>query len=1196
MLLDSGSESSLIKRSAIKDPGKIQKMATTIKIQGLDGKIFEVNDHILLNIWGKISVEFLIINDLENMREEIILGTNVFEKYKAIINYNNQSISLEDEKNKYIVKFSINDNPSEVKEIKKRIKTGKVKCTSADGKQIKELRRKIRNIKLGSRYSDSIESLDYDSSEMQDCSSDELQDCSSSESPESDWESVHSENDFLQKQEDLMNFNIDENEAFELNNICAQENDELFEKIYEEDELIDELNKSEYFDYNYENRPDLADENYTLRARSLNILRVMTENFCEKGIIMKEKLKEGVIMANSYVDRNFGMPRILILNLNENDIEIKLPKFKIEPYDADSKEKETKILIKRLNKTTNKLDLNRIDKLNEIMPKEHIKSKEQAELFDKIIKQYNRLFFLDNDEFSEIKDFTAEIQLKDEIPINIKQYRTPFGVRDQLKEEIEKMENDGIIEESNTVFNSPVLILKKSPDPITKKPRFRIVVDFRHINKKVIEQSYPLPRMDEIMNELGEAKFYTSADIHNAYHQIKISESSKKYLGFSVNNKKYTYKRLPQGISIAPFIFQSYIMKLMSGINPECINLFLDDILIKGKTLKEIYDNTIRVFDILLRNNIKLNAKKTILFANEILFLGMRISSQGIHPDVERIKKVINWPKPTTVKQVQRFLGFVSYYRKFIPKCYHLADPLYQLLRKENSFEWTQDCENSFEELKSRITSAPILAIPRTDSKFILTTDACSKGFGAVLSQIQDNVERPIAFWSKRIHDKTISKQKASHNFEFEALKAALHEFTPFLKHAGKFLVRTDNIALASILKNTDKNSERKMEWLIQLEGFDFDIQHIKGEKIPHADALSRLYVIRSQNDILNALNEAHDSAVGGHRDFLTTYNRLKDLNIIWPAMTKDIKQYIRTCDLCQKNKVTRYTKQKMKITDTPGEVWEKIILDMVGPVDLSINDNKYILTCRCLFSKYVIALPMKNASAEEVAKTFMKIITTYGSPKIILTDQGTNFMSKMFKNLCKMFKIDKIESTVYRPQTQGSLEVFHRTLKTYIMIFVKNTRAWDEILDLACFSYNTSVNKVTKYTPFEIMFGRKVTIPSTFQSKPLTHFSNYDDYLEKLKQNMRYSFDKIKENIEIEKEQRKKTYDRNANEKSFNIGDEILMLNENYSLRNKQSRWQGPWLVIEKINDHNYKIKCKEGRKWVEKIIHADKLKKYEN
>jgi hypothetical protein len=243
-----------------------------------------------------------------------------------------------------------------------------------------------------------------------------------------------------------------------------------------------------------------------------------------------------------------------------------------------------------------------------------------------------------------------------------------------------------------------------------------------------------------------------------------------------------------------------------------------------------------------------------------------------------------------------------------------------------------------------------------------------------------------------------------------------------------------------------------------------------------------------------------HNKPVGSHLGMNRMYDRLK-LFTMWPGMKQEQEEYIRQCETCQKNKITpNKTKLPMKITTTPEVVWEKCALDIVGSLCPTLDRNEYVLTFQDELSKYTLAIPVSQQNALTIAKVFVEeVILKFSIPQMVLTDQGCNFMSKVFTNICELLKI-KIKYTSYHPQSNGALGRTHRVLVEYLRCFISEDQSnWDKWLPYATFMFNTTPHTATGYTPHELLFGRKPNIPCILQKEPPETQYNYDNYVKEL-------------------------------------------------------------------------------------------------
>lgn len=274
-----------------------------------------------------------------------------------------------------------------------------------------------------------------------------------------------------------------------------------------------------------------------------------------------------------------------------------------------------------------------------------------------------------------------------------------------------------------------------------------------------------------------------------------------------------------------------------------------------------------------------------------------------------------------------------------------------------------------------------------------------------------------------------------------------------------------------------------------------------------------------------------------------------------------------------------------MQITDTPENAFDKVAMDIVGPLPRTRTGNLYILTAQDLLTKLVIAAPLKKTTSMEIAKAFTKkVICVYGSPKSILTDQGSNLISKLMKNFAKIFRIKRYRTTAFRPQSNGSLERSHHSLVEYLKQFTDQEEEWDEWLELATFSYNTSVHEGTKYQPFQLIYGRPARLPSArpYEDQTIT----YEDFITELITKIHEVQSLARENLISAKERSKRYYDRTTNEVNFLPGDYVFLL-KGKKKGKLHLPYEGPYEVIDIMPNGNVRIKL--GRK--DKIVHPNRL-----
>lgn len=335
-------------------------------------------------------------------------------------------------------------------------------------------------------------------------------------------------------------------------------------------------------------------------------------------------------------------------------------------------------------------------------------------------------------------------------------------------------------------------------------------------------------------------------------------------------------------------------------------------------------------------------------------------------------------------------------------------------------------------------------------------------------------------------------------------------------------------------------------------------------------------------------IEEAHSSVVGGHKGVTKTYNRIRQ-NFLGENLKIDIQNYVNRCLQCQIKKLVRVkTRQPMLITDTPYSAFEKVSMDIVGPLPTTSQQNSYILIIQDHLTKFSLAIPLKSSTAVSVADAFLDfVICTFGAPKAILTDQGSNFMSNLIKRFAKKFRIKQFKTTAFYPQANGALERSHLVLVEFLKQFVNRFTEWDKLVRYAAFSYNTSVHEATGYTPYELVFGKLARLPSS-EIDDIEELKTSDTYLTQLVTDIHNLQKLARENIIASKFKSKGYYDRKINPQHFQVNDEIFLLCE--PKRGKLgNQYSGPYTILDILPNGNIKLFIK-GKS---RIVHPNEVKK---
>ena len=407
------------------------------------------------------------------------------------------------------------------------------------------------------------------------------------------------------------------------------------------------------------------------------------------------------------------------------------------------------------------------------------------------------------------------------------QARAHLPVIDKL---IDEMQQQGVIEPCQSEWASNIVLVKKKDGSI------RFCVDYRKLNDLTKKDAYPLPRIDSCLDRLAGSVWFSTFDLRSGFHQVEMDPRDVNKTTFVCHRGSFRFPRMPFGLCNAPATFQRLMDMVMTGLNFETCLIYLDDIIVFSQDLPTHLQRLESLLARLRTANLKLKPSKCTLLQRKVTFLGFTVSSEGLGTDPSKVSAVQNWPTPENLRQSRAFVGLCQYYRRFVPNFSAIAAPLNALTKKGARFDWTTGCNDAFNALKDALISAAVLALPTEDGGFVLDTDASDSGIGAVLSQIQDGVERPVCYASQGY-----SKHEKNYNVTRKELLAVVTFTKKFRQYllGRPFVIRTDHAAL-QWLKRTPEPIGQQARWLEILEEFDYDIQHRPGRNHGNADALSR--------------------------------------------------------------------------------------------------------------------------------------------------------------------------------------------------------------------------------------------------------------------------------------------------------------------------------------------------------------------
>jgi transposase InsO family protein len=872
-----------------------------------------------------------------------------------------------------------------------------------------------------------------------------------------------------------------------------------------------------------------------------------------------------------------------------------------------------------------------LDKVCHLMPKEKA-------IILKILLKYKSVFGEVTTEGCNLK-IKHKIDTGDARPIFKRPYKVPYSQRKIVEQQVQELQDKGIISPSVSPWSAPVVLVKKKTS--SGEIKYRFCTDFRSLNAVTKIDVYPLPLINETLEQLGQSKYFTTLDLTSGYHQVPIAPEDREKTAFTTEGGHFEYNRLPFGISNAPSTFQKLMDELLGKIKGlECF-VYLDDIIIFSSSITEHADRLENVLRKLREANLKVNLDKCTIAKEAVKYLGHVVTREGIKPDPTKIEAVEKFRTPRNLKELKSFLGLAGYYRRFIQNYADKAKPLTALTTKESAFLWGAAQQSAFEVLKKELCSDHVLIYPDFKDKFILATDCSNYAMGAVLSQRRDGGEKPICYISRQLN-------QAEQNYgvterELLAVVWATQMLRCYLL-GRQFQLITDHAAIKWLLSLRDPSS-RLTRWALRLQEFNYEVVHKPGRKHTNADALSRVIAVveklqsgmdreelriaqlkepwcsklgekveRDADGILyltdpenrggrrllvpgpfqkGIMQQCHNAPWAGHPGKERTALLIKR-KYYWPAMGKDINKYVESCEACQRRKTPVDLKAPLEHPYIPTRPGEQVSMDIVGPYPRSKNGNRYLLTFIDNFTRYAEGIAIKEITAEETARAFIEsIVTRHGVPERLLTDQGRNFTSELLKNTCRFLGIKKIQTTAYHPEGNGMVERLHRTIGDSMSHYVrKDGRDWERWVPYALMAYRAIPHSSTGYSPNFLHYGRELQAPGDYYTETTGPPRERDDQVDNLKKRLDEAYKDARIRSEKAWADRSKYCNSRRRPRAFKVGQEAYLhvpAIKPGHMKKFHCPWTGPHVVEEKLSEVNYRLKLNTGRSVV---VHVNRMK----
>ena len=482
------------------------------------------------------------------------------------------------------------------------------------------------------------------------------------------------------------------------------------------------------------------------------------------------------------------------------------------------------------------------------------------------LRRWTGVFAAHDEDFGQTDAVQHQIHTGDAAPIRERHRPLPPSMYREMKLLLGDMLEKGVITESRSPWAAPIVLVRK------KDGKWRFCVDYRKLNAVTHKDAFPLPRIEETLTGLSQARWFSTLDMMSGYWQVGVSPRDQEKTAFTTPLGLFEFKRMPFGLCNAPATFQRLMQQCLSNELTESLLIYLDDVIVYSPDFRSHLQHIENVFQRLAKHGLKLRLDKCRLFQREVKFLGHVVDERGVRPDADKIAAVRDWAPPSTVREVRAFLGLAGYYRRFVASFAAIARPINSLLvgitDDEKSHRrkvcWSPECQAAFDALKQALTQAPILAYADYTKPFVVYTDASGHGLGAVLAQVQEGKERVIAYASRSLQPAERNDANySSFKLELLALKWAVTEKFKGYLTGSKFTVYTDNNPVAHL--QTARLGAVEQRWVAQLASFVYDVKYRPGRNNANADALSRYPV---EPGVVGAVELAPEVGSGEWRRF----------------------------------------------------------------------------------------------------------------------------------------------------------------------------------------------------------------------------------------------------------------------------------------------------------------------------------------